>query len=196
MKKTMLFSLFGVFAISFPLYSQTANSTTGGRYVIICNTSGQFSETHILDSQTGRVWIERGQATQKPYFIPCTYQLLNGRPSLVPFDADQELALARSASTNSMEIDQAPVSELQKLKTDLFYADAEAQFWQQQLANIRAGKLWTAHRSWDGQGKTILGEPQSPSDSAAETVQSRINLCLQVKDQKQKQIQQLTNKTP
>lgn len=189
MKKTMLFSLLLTVAAFQSVYSQSANSTSGGRYVIICNTAGQFSETHILDSQTGRVWVERGQVTSNPHFVPCTYQLLDGRLSLVPMETEKELALAKNAGTNA-----APVSQLQKLKDDVFYADAEAKYWQEQLANIKAGKQWTPLSGWDADGKQKFGAPQEPSEAAAEKIQAAIKNCLDVKDQKQKLIKDLNSK--
>lgn len=88
MKNILSLLFFAALALPQLVYSQASNSTSGGRYVIICNTAGQFSETHILDSQTGRVWVERGQATANPHFVPCTYQLLDGRASLVPIDTE------------------------------------------------------------------------------------------------------------
>lgn len=72
--------------ISQPLYSQSTNSGTGGRYVVISTPSGQFAETKLLDSQTGRVWMLRGQVSDNPFFVACTFQLLDGRSSLVPID--------------------------------------------------------------------------------------------------------------
>jgi hypothetical protein len=183
--------------ISQPLYSQSTNSGTGGRYVVISTPSGQFAETKLLDSQTGRVWMLRGQVSDNPFFVPCTFQLLDGRSSLVPIDEETELLclqIARSSPTNSTETNQAP--ELKKLQRDLYYADAEAQFWQLQLNRIKAGKQWTGLQGWDKQGRAILDKTQEPSDESAKAVQKDLDSCLTVKVVTQDQIRTLTNKTP
>lgn len=183
--------------ISQPLYSQSTNSGTGGRYVVISTPSGQFAETKLLDSQTGRVWMLRGQVSDNPFFVACTFQLLDGRSSLVPIDEETELLclqIACSSPTNSAGTNQAP--ELKKLQRDLYYADAEAQFWQLQLNRIKAGKQWTGLQGWDKQGRAILDKTQEPSDESAKAVQKDLDSCLTVKVVTQDQIRTLTNKTP
>ena len=56
------------------------------RYAIVSTSSGQFTETYVLDAQTGRLWMVHGQASKSPYLIPCQYQLLDGRTTLSPID--------------------------------------------------------------------------------------------------------------
>src|SRR5664280_2490519 len=59
---------------------------TDGRYKILSTTSGQYAETYMLDKQSGRVWMMRGQVSQTPALIPCVYQLVNGNTGLSPLD--------------------------------------------------------------------------------------------------------------
>jgi hypothetical protein len=123
--------------------------------------------------------------------------LLDGRSSLVPIDEETELLclqIACSSPTNSAGTNQAP--ELKKLQRDLYYADAEAQFWQLQLNRIKAGKQWTGLQGWDKQGRAILDKTQEPSDESAKAVQKDLDSCLTVKVVTQDQIRTLTNKTP
>jgi len=82
------------------------------------------------------------------------------------------------------------------LQRDLYYADAEAQFWQLQLNRIKAGKQWTGLQGWDKQGRAILDKTQEPSDESAKAVQKDLDSCLTVKVVTQDQIRTLTNKTP
>ena len=67
----------------------------GQRYAIVCNSSGQFTETYVLDTQNGRVWMVRGQVSKSPSLISCWYQLLDGHTALSPIDGDREIELAR-----------------------------------------------------------------------------------------------------
>lgn len=174
------------------LYSQTANSTSGERFVIISCSSGQFAETHILDSETGRVWVERGQATENPTFVPCVYQLPDGKISLSPLMREPTpVADVNSSSTNDVQV---PVSQLQTLKDDIFYANAELDIWRSQLLKIKAGQQWAVFQGWDKLGRPFFGPPQPPSDSAATTVQGNINQMEQINEQKEKQLQLLLSK--
>jgi|SRR5208283_310193 len=59
---------------------------TDGRYKILSTTSGRYAETYMLDKQSGRVWMMRGQVSQTPALIPCVYQLVNGNTGLSPLD--------------------------------------------------------------------------------------------------------------
>ncbi len=68
---------------------------TDGRYKILSTTSGQYAETYMLDKQSGRVWMMRGQVSQAPFLIPCVYQFLNGHTALSPLDEG-----AQTESTN------------------------------------------------------------------------------------------------
>jgi hypothetical protein len=197
MKIAQMFLLVTGIAISQPLYSQSTNSATAGRYLIISTPSGQFAETKLLDTQTGRVWMLRGQVSDNPIFIPCTFHLLDGRSSLIPIDGETELLcleIASNAPTNSTESSQAP--ELKQLQRDLYYADAEAQFWQLQLMHIKAGKSWTGLQGWDTQGRAILDKTEEPSDEFAKAIQKDLESCLKVKSATQDKMRKLTNKTP
>jgi hypothetical protein len=183
--------------ISQPLYSQSTNSDTVGRYVFVTTTSGQSSQTQLLDSQTGRVWILRGQLSSNPFFVPCTFQLLDGGSSLVRIDEETELLcvqIARNCPTNSTESSQA--TELQKLQRELYYADAEAQLWQLQLSHIKAGKPWVSFSGWDKQGRVMIDTTSAPSDEFAKKVEGFVAACLEVKAQKKEQIRKLTDKNP
>jgi len=40
----------------------------------------------MLDKQTGRLWMLRGQVTDAPFLIPCIYQMVNGGAALSPLD--------------------------------------------------------------------------------------------------------------
>jgi hypothetical protein len=62
------------------------DATSPGRYKILSSPSGQFVETYMLDKQTGRVWMLRGQVSDAPYLIVCVYQMVNGSISLSPLD--------------------------------------------------------------------------------------------------------------
>ena len=59
---------------------------TGDRYKIFSITSGRSAETYMLDKQSGRVWMMRGQVSQAPFLIACVYQFLNGKTALSPLD--------------------------------------------------------------------------------------------------------------
>jgi len=82
--------------------------------------------------------------------------------------------------------------EQRRLQEDVYYADAEARYWQQQLDSIKSGKEWQPVLRWDKDGNPIVGDKQTPTDDAAKRIQSAIDTCLQTKEQKQKQLQQLT----
>jgi hypothetical protein len=108
-----------VAAICFTARTQTSqgvpSSGTGQRYVIVSGGSGQYTETYVLDSQSGRVWMMRGQVSTSPGLIPCSYQLLNGHTVLSPIDGDKEIGMAKQAR-QSDSLSPAPKSaeELRK----------------------------------------------------------------------------------
>jgi hypothetical protein len=62
------------------------DATSPGRYKILIAPSGQYVETYMLDKQTGRLWMLRGQVTDAPFLIPCIYQMVNGGVALSPLD--------------------------------------------------------------------------------------------------------------
>lgn len=62
------------------------DATSPGRYKILSSPSGQYGETYMLDKQTGRVWMLRGQVSDAPYLIACVYQMVNGNTDLSPLD--------------------------------------------------------------------------------------------------------------
>jgi hypothetical protein len=81
--------------------------------------------------------------------------------------------------------------KLKALQDDVFYADAEARYWGQQVAKIEAGKEWTPITAWDEHGNPALGQAQQPSDAAKKQIQTMIDNCLFVKAQKQERIRQM-----
>jgi len=71
-----------VFCAGIQLHAQQ----TSGRYKILSTPSGQYVETYMLDKQTGRLWMLRGQVSDAPYLIACVYQMVNGGTALSPLD--------------------------------------------------------------------------------------------------------------
>jgi len=71
------------------------------------------------------------------------------------------------SNSNSTANSQSTASELQKLRNEASSANAAAQFWQQQLANIKAGKQWTALQGW------IIKANQLPAATTAERFSRR-----------------------
>jgi hypothetical protein len=65
------------------------------RYLVSSTSSGEHSETYMLDKQNGRVWMMRGQVSEGPFMIPCLYQLSDGRTALSAF-----VEVPTSVSTN------------------------------------------------------------------------------------------------
>ncbi|MDD5140679.1 MAG: hypothetical protein PHY43_10525 [Verrucomicrobiales bacterium] len=91
MKKQILSPTFLliVVAILVLAVSQTIrgdDATSPGRYKILSSPSGQYVETYMLDKQTGRLWMLRGQVTDAPYLIACVYQMVNDSTALSPLD--------------------------------------------------------------------------------------------------------------
>ena len=91
MKKQLSWSTFllAVVATVILACSQTArgdDATSPGRYKILSAPSGQYVETYMLDKQTGRLWMLRGQVTDTPHLIACVYQMVNGGVALSPLD--------------------------------------------------------------------------------------------------------------
>ena len=74
----------GLYAGSQTVFGDDASSS--GRYKILSSPSGQYIETLMLDKQTGRVWMMRGQVSDAPYLITCVYQMVNGGTGLSPLD--------------------------------------------------------------------------------------------------------------
>ncbi len=203
-----LFLLLTTVAISQPLYSQSAHSSTGGRYVIISTQAGQYAETHILDTETGRVWMERGQASAHPFFIPCGYQSLDGAVSLIPVDTKAELEamtpsnIAQNSNTNvpkdvSDRIDriEAKSAKLETLNDEAMRAEKEAYVWKELLERVKLGKSIKPLAGWKA-GEPVYGEEMSASDELAELLKNNIEKCLKVRDEKQQLIKQLQDKTP
>lgn len=62
------------------------DATSPGRYKILSAPSGQYVETYMLDKQSGRLWMLRGQVSDAPYLIACVYQMVNGGTALSPLD--------------------------------------------------------------------------------------------------------------
>jgi len=60
------------------------SSTSSGRYKILINPSGQYTETYMLDKQTGRLWMMRGQVSNSPYMVACLYQQMDEKMALSP----------------------------------------------------------------------------------------------------------------
>lgn len=82
--------------------------------------------------------------------------------------------------------------ELKESLEDFYYADKEARYWQQQLANINAGKDWIPITGWDENGNPVVASTRPPSIADREQVQTMINNCLKAKDQIQEKIRLLT----
>src|SRR5271154_4221091 len=70
-----------------PLDEGTQSETTDDRFVIKSAPGSQYAETYILDKQNGRVWMMRGQVSQRPYLIPCIYQLSSTSTALSPLSS-------------------------------------------------------------------------------------------------------------
>jgi hypothetical protein len=91
MKKQMSWPIFLLTVVATLVlgFSQTVkgdDATSPGRYKILSTPSGQYVETYMLDKQTGRLWMLRGQVTDAPFLIPCIYQMVNGGVALSPLD--------------------------------------------------------------------------------------------------------------
>lgn len=69
-----------------PLDEGSQTESTSDRFLVKSATSGKFTETYILDKQSGRVWAMRGQVSKTPTLISCVYQLSSGRTALSPID--------------------------------------------------------------------------------------------------------------
>lgn len=83
------FFLLAVAVVSFLASSQIAqadDSSSSGRYKILSTPSGQYTETYMLDKQTGRLWMLRGQVSEAPFLIAVIYQMMNGNTALSPLD--------------------------------------------------------------------------------------------------------------
>jgi hypothetical protein len=77
-----------------PLDEGSQTETTTDRFLIKSAASGQYTETYILDKQSGQVWMMRGQVSKGPYLIPCVYQLSSTRTALFPIDGTSTSAKA------------------------------------------------------------------------------------------------------
>jgi hypothetical protein len=77
-----------------PLDEGSQTETTTDRFSIKSAASGQYTETYILDKQSGQVWMMRGQVSKGPYLIPCVYQLSSTRTALSPIDGTSTSAKA------------------------------------------------------------------------------------------------------
>jgi hypothetical protein len=67
------------------------------RFMIESAPAGGASITYVIDTQSGRLWIVRGQLTSAPFLIPCVYQLLDGHINSSPVDVGIEINLSKSA---------------------------------------------------------------------------------------------------
>ena len=198
MKIAQLFLLVTAAVIWQPLYSQSAHSSTGGRYAIVSVQTGQFAETHILDTETGQVWMERGQVSTQPYFVPCTYQSLDGTVSLIPVDS----SAAHNSNTNvSKEVSdifdriEEKSSKLETLNNELIFAVKEANVWEGLLKQVKAGNSIKPLTGWKN-GEPVYGEEMPASDQLADSLKKNIQECLKVRDEKDQSIKQLQDKTP
>ena len=81
--------LFIVMVTTLSAYSQTtseSDAASRGRYKMLSTLSGRSAETYMLDKQTGRLWMLRGQVSDAPYLIACGYQMMDGGTALSPLD--------------------------------------------------------------------------------------------------------------
>jgi hypothetical protein len=142
--------------------------------------------------------MQRGQVSDHPFFIPCTFQLLDGRLSLIPIDEETELLclqIFHNAPTNSTG-SHTPVLELDKLQYDLYYADALERFWLLQLKHMNAGKPCVCFQGWDEQGRAILNPPSMENEEFKKVVMQSVGACEIEKTKAQEQIRKLTDKAP
>jgi hypothetical protein len=58
--------------------------STNDRFVIKSASGGQYAQTYVLDKQSGRVWMMRGQVSTSPFLLPCVYSLSDGKTSSTP----------------------------------------------------------------------------------------------------------------
>lgn len=208
MKIAKLFLLLTAVVVSQPLYSQSAPPSTGGRYVIVSTQAGQSTETHILDTETGRVWIERGRLSTQPYFIPCTYQLPDGTVSLIPVNtksgigSDDPSSAAQNSNTNVTKdvadrIDRIETKSatLETSTDELMFVVREGNIWKELLEQVKLGKSIKPLTGWNG-GEPTYGQEMPASDALADLLKKNIDKCLKVEREKEQLIKQLQNKTP
>lgn len=94
---------------------------TSGRYKILSTTTGQYAETYMLDAQSGRVWMMRGQVSQSPALVPCVYQLSISNMVLSP---DQETQIV-------------PTNDRFSIKSA-----TSGQYAETYILDRRSGKVW------------------------------------------------------
>ena len=73
--------------------------------------------------------------------------------------------------------------EYKKVQEDSYYATTEAQYWQQQLINIKQGKDWIPLKGWNAKGEPVYDTPQPPTDMAEEDVRQRMQHASQMANQ-------------
>jgi hypothetical protein len=83
MKWRVTVFLMSILCVGIQLHAQQ----TDGQYKIFSTASGESAETYMLDKQSGRVWMMRGQVSKAPFLIVCLYQFPNGKTALSPLDA-------------------------------------------------------------------------------------------------------------
>jgi hypothetical protein len=66
------------------------DATSPGRYNLLTTPSGSRTETYMLDKQTGRLWILRGQVSYAPYLKSCVYQMVSGGTAPSPLDEGEQ----------------------------------------------------------------------------------------------------------
>jgi hypothetical protein len=93
-----------------PLDEGSQTETASDRFSIKSATSGQYTDTYILDKQSGRIWMMRGQVSKSPGLIPCVYQISSTRTALSPTDgtpaptkADERFSISSVSSGTSAE---------------------------------------------------------------------------------------------
>lgn len=75
------------------------------------------------------------------------------------------------------------------LEDDATFFNKEAQHWQQQLLNIRAGKQWQPVTAWKKDGSPVLGEVREATPQDEEQVRMNMNHCFSLVNQSQAQLQ-------
>jgi hypothetical protein len=89
--------------------------------------------------------------------------------------------LAKLKGSTYLQHDNAYVldPDFQAARNDYSFAQREAEYWQEQLIAMDAGKEWQPITGWDQQGNPILDKPRPPTKRDEEKVRLALNSCVQ-----------------
>lgn len=79
-----------------------------------------------------------------------------------------------------------------KLQEDVFYYNKETEYWQEQLARVKAGDTWQPIKGWTKDGQPVAGEPAVASATSEEQIRLMMNRCYTATEAKQNELKQFS----